>query len=72
MASFFDRNIDDKGRVVRGATGLVLLTAGGFLLSPGSWRRRVGLGLVATGAFALYEAWRGWCLMRACGVKTRL
>ena len=28
--------------------------------------------LVAFGVFALYEAARGWCLLRACGIKTKL
>jgi hypothetical protein len=28
--------------------------------------------LVAAGGFAFYEAVRGWCVMRACGIKTKL
>ena len=31
----------------------------------------VGL-LIALAVFAFYEAARGWCVMRACGIKTKL
>ena len=31
-----------------------------------------GLILVAAGIFAIYEALSGWCLARACGIKTKL
>jgi hypothetical protein len=27
--------------------------------------------LAMAGVFGLFEALRGWCLMRACGVKTK-
>ena len=27
---------------------------------------------VAAGLFAIYEAVRGWCLARACGLKTKI
>jgi hypothetical protein len=28
--------------------------------------------LLASGLFALFEALRGWCVLRACGLKTRI
>jgi uncharacterized membrane protein YedE/YeeE len=27
--------------------------------------------LMLAGLFALFEAVRGWCIVRACGIKTR-
>jgi len=69
MGRFFARNIDRRGRMVRAAWGLALIVAG-LLLSARS--RGICFASVALGAFALYEAARGWCLMRACGIKTRL
>jgi hypothetical protein len=32
----------------------------------------LGLALAAFGAFMLFEALRGWCAVRACGIKTKL
>jgi hypothetical protein len=29
------------------------------------------VGLAAGGVFCLFEALRGWCVARACGLKTR-
>jgi uncharacterized membrane protein len=66
---FFSRNIDRRGRIVRGAWGTALIIAGLLLAGHHQW---LCLALITAGAFALYEAARGWCLMRACGIKTRL
>jgi hypothetical protein len=30
------------------------------------------LGVLASGGVVLYEAARGWCVLRACGIKTRV
>lgn len=69
MKSHFRRNIDNRGRVVRGigAVGLLIGAVFGFQLSP--W---LGLVLLASGGFVLFEALRGWCALRACGIKTKL
>ena len=32
----------------------------------------LGLVLVAAGLFAIFESIRGWCLVRACGIKTKI
>jgi len=32
----------------------------------------LGVVLAVLGVFVLFEALRGWCVMRACGIKTRL
>lgn len=69
MKTFFARNIDNPGRLVRGLAALVLLVAAGFGFAVFAW---LGLGLLAAGIFVGFEALRGWCVMRACGIKTRL
>ena len=69
MRNFFARNIDSRGRIVRAVWGLALIVAGFLVLARSRW---ICAALVAAGAFAIYEAVRGWCLMRACGIKTKL
>jgi uncharacterized membrane protein len=69
--NFFARNIDGRGRLVRGVLGLLLLVTGLVL----AWRLEPKWPAVITfvsGGFVLFEALRGWCVMRACGVRTRL
>jgi hypothetical protein len=69
MGNFFARNIDRRGRIVRAVWGIALILAGALVSGRSGW---ACFFLVAFGVFALYEAARGWCLMRACGIKTRL
>ena len=69
MKKLFAPNIDTRGRLVRGVVGLVLLAVA-VLVFGQSLELAVVLG--AAGAFALFEAFRGWCAARACGIKTRL
>jgi hypothetical protein len=59
----------DTGRVARAVWGLGLIIAGFFFFDSS---KIVSVLLFLFGAFALYEALRGWCIMRACGVKTKL
>ena len=54
---------------MRGAFGVLLMGSGAIVVMRG---HLAALVLVAGGVFCLYEAGRGWCLMRACGIKTRL
>lgn len=54
---------------MRGAGGIALLILG-VALSSVSWIAAVFV-LVSAG-FLLFEALRGWCVMRACGIKTKL
>jgi len=68
MASFFRRNISFQGRMARGIVGAILLIAGICLADYLLW---VCLVLVGLGLFAIFEAVRGWCLARACGLKTK-
>ncbi len=66
---FFTPNITRAGRVVRAVWGLVLLATAGLVANRSFW----ACGLLAlAGIFAIYEALRGWCVMRACGIKTKL
>lgn len=69
MKRFFAPNIDRKGRLVRGLMGLALLAGGAFTFRESLWLAAL---LAATGVFGLFEASRGWCAARACGIKTRL
>jgi hypothetical protein len=69
MRRFFARNIDHKGRIVRGLAGLALLAGAAFSFGESVC---LTVGLVAAGVFGLIEAFRGWCLARACGIKTKL
>lgn len=66
--SFLRPNIDTKGRVIRGI-GALALAAGAALTWPHS--RDGSIALAVSSAFVAFEAARGWCVARACGVKTK-
>jgi hypothetical protein len=68
-------NIDQRGRkarlrggVVVGLCGVTLLIAGFFMHSPVTML--VGIFVWFTGAFMIFEGLRGWCALRAMGIKT--
>lgn len=69
MTRFLKPNIDGKGRLVRLVIAFLLFAGAGFAFTVSIW---LVLALAASGAFVLFEALRGWCVMRACGIKTRL
>jgi hypothetical protein len=69
MKSFFPRNISNKGRLVCGLGALVLLVGASFGFTVSRW---LGAGLLASGVFVAFEALRGWCALRACGIRTKL
>jgi hypothetical protein len=60
-------NIDSKGRAARGGIGALLLLAAGCLV-PVNGLLAVLFTLAAL--FTFYEAVKGWCALRACGIKT--
>jgi hypothetical protein len=64
----FASNIENKGRLFR-AGGAVAIGTTAILL----WSRSAALGacLASASAFLAFEATRGWCALRACGVKTK-
>jgi Protein of unknown function (DUF2892) len=66
---FFKPNIKRNGRIARGVIGSICLIAGIILVDFTLW---LGLVFVAAGLFAIYEALAGWCLARACGIKTKI
>jgi hypothetical protein len=69
VSQFFQPNIKRQGRIARGVIGSLCLIAGIILVDFLLW---LGLLFVAAGLFAIYEAVRGWCLARACGIKTKV
>ena len=69
MKPLFARNLSNTGRLVRGLGALALLIGAAFGCFVSVW---LGAGLAVSGVFVLFEALRGWCVLRACGIKTRL
>lgn len=65
---FFPPNIQAEGRRKRGRVALLFLLAGLIVVFLRPW---IGGLLLISGAFVLFEALRGWCVLRACGVKTK-
>jgi hypothetical protein len=62
-------NIDQRGRWFRalGAAGLLAGSVAALWLSY--W---LAGALFVSSLFVGFEALRGWCFLRACGIKTRL
>lgn len=60
-------NIDKRGRLARGGLGVLFLLGGACLLP-----QNVVLAVLFFGCalFAFFEAYHGWCGVRACGIKT--
>jgi hypothetical protein len=68
MKRFLSPNISGAGRAIR-AAGAVAMLVGAWFAWPSVRWLSVVLGL--SGAFVLFEALRGWCVLRACGIRTR-
>jgi hypothetical protein len=66
---FFRPNISHRGRIARGVIGTLCLIAGIITVDYALW---LGLIFVVAGLFAIFESIRGWCLVRACGVRTKI
>lgn len=69
MKPFFNPNIGTRGRLLRGLSGTAFLGGAIFVCRMLPW---LGALLGVAGLFMLFEAVRGWCVLRACGLKTRL
>ena len=68
MSRFFKPNLTFRGRMARGVIGTLCLVAGIIIAGDYSlW----GLIFVVAGLFAIFESIRGWCIARACGIKTK-
>ena len=72
-------NIDAKGRRVRAISGFACLIAGiALILAAIIWHVMVtplifsGAAIALCGAFQIFESRKGWCALRAMGMKTRL
>ena len=63
------QNIDSKGRVARGGMAAVFLLAGACLIPDAPVFAAI---FSLIGLFCAFEAWIGWCAVRACGVDTPL
>jgi hypothetical protein len=60
-------NINKTGRIARGGISVVFLLAAAVLVP---YSAPLALVFLLVGLFTLYEALRGWCAVRACGIKT--
>jgi hypothetical protein len=69
VRKFFAPNIDRKGRLVRAVYGGVMIALGWFLNHAG--HPRFAAAAILAGGLAWIEAARGWCVARACGIRTR-
>ena len=68
-------NIDQRGRrarlvggIIVGLCGVALIIIGAAINSPGLLI--AGIFLCASGSFMIFEGARGWCVLRALGIKT--
>jgi len=69
MKKFFTPNLDLRSRLVRRVGGGVLVLGDGLVCHNHGW---AGMALFVFGGFMLFEASRGWAVMRACRIKTKL
>ena len=68
MSRFFQPNLSHRGRLARGVIGALCLVAGIVIAGDYSlW----GLIFVVAGLFAIVEAVTRWCVVRACGIKSK-
>lgn len=54
---------------MRGGIAVLFFIAGGATFFYFWW---LGLIFIDIGIFTLFEAARGWCFARACGIKTKI
>jgi len=61
-------NIGNGGRLLRALAAAALIIGAWLTYTESFW---LSLSLGMSGLFVLFEALRGWCALRACGIKTR-
>lgn len=66
MKKLFSPNIGRAGRIARGLCGIAALAAAWIFKE----HVLAAILLCGSGLFMLFEAFRGWCVARACGIKT--
>jgi hypothetical protein len=64
-----EKNINLTGRVVRLALGIILLAVVWIIYAQTGY---ISFGITLVGLFCVFQAAAGWCVARACGVKTKL
>jgi hypothetical protein len=69
IKKFLAPNLQSEGRSARKVTAFVFLVAAVVSVS---FSRRVSLLLLLAALFTFFEAMRGWCVLRACGIKTKV
>jgi hypothetical protein len=62
-------NIDNGGRILRGLAGILLIGMAALVFEHIPWLAGV---ILLAGAFCIFEALRGWCVVRACGIRTKM
>ncbi|HMJ88783.1 MAG TPA: YgaP-like transmembrane domain [Candidatus Acidoferrum sp.] len=68
ITKFFTPNITRAGRLARLIYGLIMLAAGFMAFDKLRW---LAVLFFIFAALAFFEAARGWCVVRACGIKTK-
>jgi DUF2892 family protein len=69
MRRHFTRSLGTSGRTVRRLIAAVLILAAMVAIR---FSATLGLLLLVPGLFFLFEALRGWCALRACGIRTKI
>jgi hypothetical protein len=69
MKKFLSPNIDSRGRIWRGVIALLFLSGSGLVWTHSRW---LAFLLLVSAVFVAFEALRGWCALRACGIKTKI
>lgn len=67
--AFLTPNIDNRGRIIRGIMSVVLFVAAFIAHRRGiEW---LAIILTISAIVGVIETVRGWCVLRACKIKTR-
>lgn len=66
---FLQPNIDRSGQFARGFTGGFGIIIGIIFAVSVKWW--LGLIFIIVGLFAVFESLSKWCVVRACGIKTK-
>lgn len=72
-------NIDAKGKAARLVAGIATLVLGLVMIGNNATNLSgyeipglVIMVVIGSAAFTIFEAWQGWCVIRAMGFKTRI
>jgi hypothetical protein len=69
LERFFAPNISRAGRIARLIWAAAMGAAGILAFERVRW---LAIVFFCAAALAFFEAARGWCVLRACGIKTKL